>query len=402
MDDLPDRHRHKHRWLTRSRLANGNTAGLSRAEQVDRQRLVSRNERLGLEEEGGEAMESSLADLPPLGWIADRLEEQASESGQITARLKEVLEKCLQAAGDEATSNDTKVSRTSKSPEDLLSMFAKIIARRQQLQPADCAWAASDNGGQTPDFASGAEELRWASITNLVRRHRQRFVPAVTVTPDQTRLEKFEDGSEIVKDALGRVLAIQSATGESLSMGYDRSGNLDYFCRCDSQGKVHSICRKDAHGVVVRDASGRVRAAGESMTVDPHGCLSVHNQDGQMVSLDLVRGLHIERRRLADLSGHLSTVTGVFAHDGFRMATHFHDVVVTCVPVGKSYEKVSPLRFYGRDGSMVEFACEDDLLAVTPVQVKPPGSLPVDNWWRGKGQGGTAWEAVQEYIELLL
>lgn len=412
--DLTNSPRHTHRSRSRWQAAEMPDTGLSRSETVDLLRLSRRNQRLGLSEppvlesEPVEQCQYRCDSTGPLSWLADSIEEQAASSGDLAGQLKFVLNQCLltEIAGAEGLFEAPGLSSASQTPQELLRAFARVVALKTGggAEPSD----HSNQPDGLPNKPVGQRLARVQSppylVANLIRKYRQRLAPEAETTKEGFRIERFRGGSEITKDQLGRVLFVHSSSGESISLHYDNDGNLDSFYRNDAKGRVHSVGKRDRHGVVIRDADGRARAAGESMVVDPHGCLSVHNHDGQMVSVDLVRGLHMERRRWPDGSGHMSTVTAVFAHDGFRMATHFHEVILIDInePAGLNSDKVSPLRFYGRDGSMIEFASEDDLVAVNPQKVLPPGSLCVEPKWRGKRQSGTAWESVQEYLELLL
>ncbi|HNH76251.1 MAG TPA: hypothetical protein PLF23_20860, partial [Candidatus Obscuribacter sp.] len=130
-------------------------------------------------------------------------------------------------------------------------------------------------------------------------------------------------------------------------------------------------------------------------------------------SLDLVRSVHIERRLLADEFGKWVSMTALFSADGFRMATRFSPVDVEQVKGSQSgggtvygVELVKPhlrsghgrYRFYGRDGSVIEFCSDRDLEQLKPSGVMPPGSRPVvDKHW-GRRQAGTAWESLREYL----
>jgi hypothetical protein len=394
------------------------SSGATRAETVDALRLAERTRQTELVGEplfarGAVASTHPAVQQPnlKLSLLAESIEEQASQS-DLAAHLKAILDQCLLTSAFAGGSGDEPPGQSlkSKSPQELLKLLAGIVSAspaladsgKDLLAPAStkvssAAYESHEEKRPATDF-----DMQGQAVAALAKRHKQRFTPTVTATPDRLRFESFVNGAELTKDALGRVLEVHSPCGERLSLQYDGDGNLESFQRCDSQGRTHSICRKDGHGVVVRSADGRARAAGESLTVDPHGCLSIHNHDGQMVTIDLVRGYHIERRRLADATGHLSTITAVFAADGFRMTTHFHEVILKGGNQSYAGEKVSPIRFYGRDGSLVEFSGEDDLLAVHPAKVLAPGSFYVCEAWRGKRQAGTAWEAVQEYLELLL
>ena len=55
-------------------------------------------------------------------------------------------------------------------------------------------------------------------------------------------------------------------------------------------------------------------------------------------------------------------------------------------------------RFYGRDGSIIDFNSDSELEQLKPKNVLPPGSKPVPAAHRGKRQAGTAWEALREYV----
>jgi hypothetical protein len=223
--------------------------------------------------------------------------------------------------------------------------------------------------------------------------------PHVKTLSNGTRLEKYKGGATLAKDALGRVTEVHSVQGGLISIQYDGEGQPETFVRCDARGRAHSLGERDRHGVVVRDPEGRVRAAGESMAVDPNGCISVRRFDGQFWSLDLIRGLHIERRRLCDRQGEWNSLTAVFAFDGFRMMTRFQRLGEPESDIHASFvEPSGRFRFYGRDGSVVQFDNEDDLVELKPSQVWPPASRHVEPLWRGHLQGGTAWQSVQEYV----
>jgi hypothetical protein len=136
------------------------------------------------------------------------------------------------------------------------------------------------------------------------------------------------------------------------------------------------------------------------MAVDPSGCVSVTRRDGQFWSLDLIRGVHIERRSVSDREGGNHLLTALFAADGFRMVTRFQHRSLEN-DNGQAWlasESTGTFRFYGRDGSMVQFDSEDDLLELNPASVWDPGSRSVERSWRGVHQAGTAWASVQEYI----
>jgi hypothetical protein len=264
---------------------------------------------------------------------------------------------------------------------------------------------ASADDAQT-SIVGTSHSLHFYSRRKLLRRvlRSRGKKPSIETLPHGKRLECFDNGATLVKDALGRVIEIKSNLGPVISIHYDSEGYPDTFIRNDEAHEVHSIGERNKRGVVVRDHAGHVRAAGESMAVDPTGCLSVHTFDGQFFSIDLVRGLHIERRRLIDSTGIWYTLTAVFSSDGFRMMTRFQ--------ISPDREKRKSandaywasmasdgkLRFYGRDGSVIQFESEEELKQLTPSTVWPPGSRHIEPRWRGYYQAGAAWESVQEYI----
>lgn len=226
--------------------------------------------------------------------------------------------------------------------------------------------------------------------------------PRIASLPGGERIERFDNGAQLKKDALGRVRYIQSGLGVSIAIAYDSEGQPQSFVRSDRNGQMHSVGERDRHGVVVRDLEGRVRAAGESMSVDPRGCLSVRRVDGQFWSLDLVKQLHIERRSIVGRDGNWNFLTAVFTSDGFRMMTRFQRLNDDG-PAGDRFhwlaaEPTGTFRFYGRDGSVIEFEGEDHLTQMKPQHVWAPGSRAIDPNFRGHHQAGTAWDSVQEYV----
>jgi len=239
--------------------------------------------------------------------------------------------------------------------------------------------------------------------------------PTNTRTLDNgSRFECYDSGAVVEKDELGKVTQIRGATGGSVSIYYDRDGNPEGFLRTDAKGRGHSIAECDRQGVIVRDATGRIRAAGDALCIDPNGCLSVCRSDGQFWSIDLVRGKHIERRRLADASGVWNIVTAVFAADGFRMTTLFQpvadlpskDQINSVEDANRVWSNAavarSSFRFYGRDGSIIQFESEDELRNLSPSHVWAPGTRRVEPIWKNRHQAGTAWESVQEYVSSYL
>jgi len=233
-------------------------------------------------------------------------------------------------------------------------------------------------------------------------------IPTLQMLPAGRRLESLENGAKIIKDSLGRVIEVRSPLGPILRTRYDEHGHLRFFMRTDKAGNIQSYGECDKQGVVVHDPEGRVRAAGESMAIDRVGRLSIVRKDGQFWSIDLARGLHVERRQMVDEDGQWKAITAVFAYDGFRMVTRFQSMD------GREFDEESgcfkptigavvkeEIRLYGRDGSCVQFDSEDAIEELRPSRVWPPASRAVDKKYRNRWQAGTAWQAVREYLELL-
>ncbi len=241
----------------------------------------------------------------------------------------------------------------------------------------------------------------------LSRSHTEE-TPTLQMLPAGRRMESLENGAQIIKDSLGRVIEVRSPLGPVLRTRYDEQGHLRFFVRTDKEGNIQSYGESDKQGVVVHDPEGRVRAAGESMAIDRVGRLSIVRKDGQFWSIDLARGLHVERRQMVDEDGQWTAITAVFAYDGFRMVTRFQtmearefDEEEGCyLPTSGSICK-EEIRLYGRDGSCVQFDSEDAIDELRPARVWPPASRAVDKKYRNRWQAGTAWQAVREYLELL-
>lgn len=240
-------------------------------------------------------------------------------------------------------------------------------------------------------YVDAAEDFAWCAPP----AHRLRLEPRVEISPDGWRLELFPAGSKVVKDVLGKVVEVHSQFGECLYFRYGVQGQIESFERIHANGAPHSEGTRDRHGVVVRDTEGRVRAAGESMTVDPRGCFFLHTIDGQFFSVDLVTGIHTERRKVMDETGYYRFVTSLFAHDGFRMATMF-----TAQRQSTEYSaaRASRFRFYGRDGTLIEFASDDDLQQLRPEKVSQPATRKLSRTFLNRRQATTAWDAVHEYL----
>jgi hypothetical protein len=242
-------------------------------------------------------------------------------------------------------------------------------------------------------YAEVDDEPSATVSTGVVSRFR--VEPRVEVSPDGWRLEIFPGGSKVVKDVLGRVTEVHSQFGDCLYVRYGTEGYIESFERIRADGSNHTEGKRDKHGVVVRDAEGRVRAAGESMSVDPRGCFYLHTFDGQFFSVDLVTGIHTERRKVTDERGYPRFVTSMFAHDGFRMATMFGGAWLS---TAYGADLPSRFRFYGRDGTMIEFQNDYELQQRRPSRVLRPASRRLCRSWPHRRQARTAWDAVHEYL----
>ena len=280
------------------------------------------------------------------------------------------------------------------------------------LPPAeDNSPSFESEAGDQQDWSGSKTEQQWDKQLKFGRTRRNKNqayrrvvldAATVSVTTGGERIEKFFNGAQVRKDILGRVTNVRSPLGSAISVSYDKDGTPQSFLRTDRRGHAHSTAIVDERGVIVSDEHGRVKAAGEMMSIDPSGCLSIRRLDGQFWSIDLVRQLHMERRTIVGADGVWNLLTAVFCADGFRMVTRFQSLDADHLAAGRfswlSSEPAGLFRFYGRDGSIVQFESEDDLIDLKPARVWAPGSKHVDSSWRMHHQAGTAWESVQEYI----
>lgn len=210
----------------------------------------------------------------------------------------------------------------------------------------------------------------------------------VEALPGGKRLEAYENGSVVIKDGLGRVSEVHAASGDSLFLCYGSFGLLESFRQIAAEGVNRFTAERDRHGVKVRDQGGRVCAAGEFMSVDPYGRLYVHSADGQFFGLDLVTGKHVERRRVQQGNTASPFITAAFTCDGFRMSTMFSHA---------GFCQDSVYRFYGRDGTMIEFLSEQDLREMQPSRVM---AAVAKEFKKTAGwQAATAWQSVWEYLQ---
>lgn len=281
--------------------------------------------------------------------------------------------------------------------------------QRQKSKYGSYAEELADNPAellkQLEKIARGSD----ADLLDLKRKNRGSFIkqspqPCLLPLSRGKRKEIYPNGAVVVKDSVGKVLAVRSGDKVSITFTYDNSGNLIAFSRYNADGSLHTYGERDHHGVVVRDPCGRVRAQGESMTCDPRGCLTIRKMDGQFWCVDLVRNIHIERRILEDLDGNWSSLTALLTYDGFRMATRFQELKDSYRRYGDwlAQSNASTFRFYGRDGSMIQFDSDEELQSLRPSSIKPPGSKQVDEELRGRRKARTAWDSVHEYVSQYL
>jgi hypothetical protein len=280
--------------------------------------------------------------------------------------------------------------------------LALIESMRRRLNEAQDDEVNFEDGGEIlfSEQANSAGDALYScereSIDdNYLQKVSKRMHLHVEVLSCGKRVETFDNGSIVCKDVLGRVTEIFSCFGDSFYFTYGEHGELFSFTRTSKSGKVHSRGERGPDSVTVRDAEGRVKAIGECMSVDPWGCFYLHSKDGQYFCLDLVGGIHSERRRLINSDGKVEYITSAFAHDGFRMATLYASASGS--PSRKPL-RATTYRFYGRDGTAVEFASEDHLREYCPSRSLPPGSFPVNSTWIHARQAHTAWESVKEYL----
>jgi hypothetical protein len=271
---------------------------------------------------------------------------------------------------------------------------------------------------QTPVRSNHPESTR-SKVYVVKRRPRMaRRIPRTGLRPyttqmigDGRRIELYESGAGVVKDAIGRVIEVRSQEGYQLFLTYSASGNLQSFCLLDACGNLHAVAEQDQHGAIVRGPNGRIQAAGEYMSAGPNGCLTVHRFDGQFWSIDIVLGRYTERRLIRDRNDQVHCLTAIFADDGFRMMTRFQSIpsgssdgsnddseALESNIISLSGNTKAVLRFYGRDGSMLEFDSDENLEALQPKKFNPPSARHAAAGWHRDKQARTAWDAVEHYL----
>lgn len=338
--------------------------------------------------------EKEIIDFSPQGSAHSCPTAAGQERAQLKAKLISFLERSKQADREPANEPksglldfspqaDSENTRLFKRLSELCIESANRIASKENLVPGDSTRSRSEAASSGQDIQSPPQ--RWIS--------RKELRQSVSSLSDGRRLETFANGSQLIKDSLGRVKEIYSESGESLLIKYDETGKISSFTRSRQDGSLHSSGKKEGPTATIRDADSRVMAMGDSMSVDPWGRLCLHARHGQYYSIDLVAGVMQERRRIINAHGQTETLTAVFTQDGFRMATAF------ALPEqeGQHQARLS-YRFYGRDGSLLEFNSDKDLSELSPARSAAPATIPVHSSWLKEHQANTAWDSVKSYL----
>lgn len=338
------------------------------------------------------------------------------EDDMIACSLDEIQTVSLYA--NESEENTAKESPLALATQRLLGNLTSAVQHAETAEQLLASAQTNPNSrtlterheelGLQPKPQSLSESNYLADTRPALSRNTTDERPTLQMLPAGRRMESMENGATIIKDSLGRVIEVRSPLGPVLRTRYDEQGHLRFFVRTDKAGNIQAYGESDKQGVVVHDPEGRVRAAGESMAIDRVGRLSIVRKDGQFWSIDLARGLHVERRQMVDEDGQWKAITAVFAYDGFRMVTRFQsmdgrefDEETGCYKPTIDAAVKEEIRLYGRDGSCVQFDSEDAIEELRPSRVWPPASRAVDKKYRNRWQAGTAWQAVREYLELL-
>lgn len=253
------------------------------------------------------------------------------------------------------------------------------------------------------DQATSDKVLNFAPPPLTSRRSLRLSEDTLNCAPPRSdfRYEDTSQGARIIKDALGRVLYVKSPRQIALSYTYDPAGRLVYWMKTDGAGHVHlvgecvydNLIENKDRIVTVRDGMGRIISQGHSASVSPDGTLTVRRLDGQYWSVDIIRELSVERRTIERSDVNWNFVTALMAEDGFRLASKFQALHTN---------DTTKFRFYGRDGSVVQFDSEDALMAKQADNSYPQGSRdihPQFSYREGK-KARTAWDAVYEYFPL--
>ncbi|HNB21148.1 MAG TPA: hypothetical protein PKZ32_01940 [Candidatus Melainabacteria bacterium] len=356
------------------------------------------------DDDDDEVLAYSLDEIQTVALYANESEEDHATNQKETHRSSH--DSPLALATQRLLGNLTSAVQHAETAEQMLASAQTINSDRTAALLSETCLQAARQLPSKPKTEQKSQALQ--DTRPALCRHTKDETPTLKLLPAGRRLESLDNGANIIKDSLGRVIEVRSPLGPVLRARYDEKGHLRFFVRTDKAGNIQSYGESDAQGVVVHDPEGRVRAAGESMAIDRVGRLSIVRKDGQFWSIDLARGLHVERRQMVDEDGQWKAITAVFAYDGFRMVTRFQsmdgrefDEESGCLKPTISSVVKEEIRLYGRDGSCVQFNSEEAIEELRPARVWPPASRAVDKRYRNRWQAGTAWQAVREYLELL-
>jgi hypothetical protein len=223
--------------------------------------------------------------------------------------------------------------------------------------------------------------------------------PEIDAALMKRQVQVYPYGARIKKNKLGQIVEISSPLGQQIAFEHSPQGVLKSFTRLFSSSKVHSVGALEQDRVVVKDGEGEVILVGESMTVSPSGCLIIRGSKEEFSCVDLMRGMYTERRYIRRRSGVLVSLTAVFAFDGFRMVTAFQSIPDESDQSNKSsqYSQAVPencWRFYGRDGSMIEFDSYEKFKLRQPSYTRSAETKAITSTFQGRAQGHTAWDSV--------
>lgn len=234
-------------------------------------------------------------------------------------------------------------------------------------------------------------------------------VPRLSGTPVKPMSDVTEwqlahiEGAVVVRNRLTQISEISSRSGEKIRFTYGAEGDLRSYTRRLPSGQIHSSGEVDGDSIVVRDGAGQVVLIGESMSVSDSGQLAIKRRQGQFLRVDLISETYTERRVVRSEPGNICRLTAMFALDGFRMHTHFQVLKIYRQASDEISEETwnapethQSLRFYGRDGSVLEFDSIDKVrlqqnFHAMSFMAQPslPDGLP----------GLTAWDSANSYVK---
>ncbi|PWU03520.1 MAG: hypothetical protein C5B53_00385 [Candidatus Melainabacteria bacterium] len=208
----------------------------------------------------------------------------------------------------------------------------------------------------------------------------------------ERQLQVLERGAYIRRNSLEQIIEVCSSKGEKIGFGYSPDGSLRIFTRFSSSAEVQALGVWEADQVIVKDSSGSVILVGESMEISETGSLTIHQSERHVYRIDLIHELYTEKQEVEGRDGQLYCLKAIFALDGFRMSTCFESR-----PENRyDLEQAQLLfRFYGRDGSFLEFDSEERLRTLEPLQSADQGTRTVKPNFIACLDGTTAWDSVK-------